>query len=322
MADKDLYAILGVPRDADAEAVKKAYRALALKHHPDRNPGDKKAEETFKDINHAYEVLSDARKRKLFDEFGEVGLREGFDADKFRAYQHAGAGGGGVNLEDLFGGAGPGGGNVDFGDLFGQFFQGGPGGGRVRVNGVDMGGGAPRPRKGRDLEGEVSVDFATAIRGGEVGLNLNGQSLRVRIPAGATDGTRLRLTGKGMPSPSGGKAGDLLLTVRVLEHASFWVEEDQLHVRLPVSIVEAWRGAKVKVPTPGGEVTVRIPPHTHGGSKLRLRGKGIPATTTREASDLIVHIELILPPESPEVEEAIKVLERAAQPDPRADLRL
>lgn len=323
MADKDYYELLGVARTADADAIKKAYRALAMKYHPDRNPGDKKAEETFKAINSAYDVLSDPKKRALYDEFGEVALREGFNADQYRQYQSAfgGAGGqgGAVNFEDIFGagGARGGGPGTDYGSLFEQFFGGG--GGRAAPGGRRP----PRqraPAKGHDLEGEISIDLPTAVRGGEVGLSVNGTSITVKIPSGTRDGHKLRLGGKGVPAP-GGVPGDLILTVKVLEHPSFWVEGDDLHMRVPVSFVEAWKGAKVKVPTPQGELTVRIPPHTNSGARLRLRGKGVPGTDHREPSDLIAHVEIVLPPNDAKLDETLVVLEAAYSSDPRLELK-
>jgi DnaJ-class molecular chaperone len=316
MAEQDLYKLLGVSRDADAEAIKKAYRVLALKYHPDRNQGDKKAEDSFKTVNHAHEVLSDPKKRKLYDDFGEMGLREGFNADAYRQWQSAGGGSGaqgGAGFEDIFGGGG--GGNVDFSELFGQYFQGG------RSPGASpFGGGRGRSVRGRDLESEVTIDLPLAVRGGEVTLNVRGESVRVRIPPGAKEGTRLRIAGKGMPS-TGGAAGDLVLAVKVEAHPWFWIEEDDLHVRLPVSTVEAWRGTKVTIPTPHGEVTLRVPPHTVHGAKLRLRGKGIPGSARREASDLMVHIELAALPDVPATEEAMKLLETVQATVSRDDLR-
>ena len=162
-----------------------------------------------------------------------------------------------MNFEDLFGGAGGargGGPGADYGSLFEQFF----GGGAARAG---AGGGRrpqrPRaPAKGHDLEGEISIDLPTAVRGGDVGLNVSGTSITVKIPAGTRDGHKLRLSGKGVPAP-GGLPGDLILTVKVLEHAAFWMLGDDLHMRVPVSFVEAWRGAKVKVPTPQAAALVR-----------------------------------------------------------------
>lgn len=310
MAEKDLYSVLEVPRTADADAIKKAYRALAMKFHPDRNPGNKSAEERFKAINQANDVLSDPKKRALYDEFGEAGLREGFNADQYRQYQRWAGGAGGRGAEDMFGGAA---GNVDVSDLFEQLFAGGAGGGARRRPGR-------APLKGADLEGEITIDLPDAVRGVELPLTVNGQSLKVRVPPGVHDGARLRIAGKGQASPNG-RPGDLMLTVHVRPHPSFWIEDDHLHVRLPVSFVEAWRGAKVKVPTPTGELTVRVPAKTSAGAKLRLRGKGSGALHTGEARDLIVHIEIALPADSPAMEEIVQQMERLDLGDPRADLR-
>lgn len=313
MAETDLYAVLEVPRSADADAIKKAYRSLALKFHPDRNQGNKAAEDRFKQINHAYEVLSDPKKRALYDEFGEMGLREGFNADQYRQYQRwAGPGPGGRGAEDIFGGAA---GNVDMSDLFEQLFQGAGGGAGARRRGQRV------PVRGADLEGEVTIDLADALHGAELPLTVNGQSLRVRVPAGVSDGARLRIAGKGQQVPAG-KSGDLMLTVHVRPHPSFWVEDDDLHVRLPVSISEAWLGAKVKVPTPTGEVSLRVPPRTSSGTKLRLRHKGVPQGKGGTATDLIVHVEIALPKDSPEVSEVIEQLSKLDLEDPRKDLRL
>lgn len=316
MSERDFYQLLGVPRTADADTIKKAYRALALKHHPDRNPGNKKAEETFKQINQAYDALSDPKKKALYDEFGEMGLREGFNADQFRQYQSAtGGAGGAVNFEDMFGGGqGPGGEN--FASVFEQFFGGGvpggvrPGGRRARP---------AAPRIGADFEGAVTIPLPTAVRGGEVTITVRGESLTVKIPPGVRDGHKLRLSGKG-ESPPGGRAGDLILTIHLEEHPFFWMEGDDLQVRIPITIVEAWKGAKVKVPTPDGEVTVRVPPKTNSGAKLRLRGKGLPAGVGRPASDLIAHVSIVLPSESVEANALMDRMEIAYAGDPREAL--
>lgn len=315
--------MLGVARDADPEAIKKAFRASAMKFHPDRNPGNKKAEDKFKEINQAYEVLSDPKKRSLYDEFGETGLREGFDPETFRQWQGGGGASGGVPFEEIFGRAGAAGGvnGADFGDLFSQYFSGNvgtAGGARVRIN---TDGHFRRKMKGRDLDGELTVGFADAIRGHEVGLSVNGNSIRVRIPAGASDGARVRIAGKGAPSPMGGPSGDLLLTVHVTPHESYWVDEGDLHVRVPVTVIEAWKGAKVSVPTPTGEVSVKVPARTNSGTRLRVRGKGVPKTPP---SDLIVHIEIVLPTSTPaasaELDTAMGALESVSLADPREGL--
>ncbi|MEZ4407654.1 MAG: DnaJ domain-containing protein [Polyangiales bacterium] len=262
MSDTDLYAVLGVPKSADAEAIKKAFRASAMKFHPDRNPGDKSAEDSFKKVNHAYEVLSDPKKRASTTNLGEVGLREGFDADRFRQWQNAGAGGGGASYEDFFGqGAG---GNVDFGDIFSQFFG---GAGAVAARGCTSAETPPALAAADEGPRPGGRDHRRLRRRG-AGPRGRAERERQQHPGedlpGAQEGSRVRIAGKGVPSPAGGPPGDLLLTVHVTPHASYWLEDNDLHVRVPVTVIEAWKGAKVNVPTPSGEVTVKVPPaHEH-----------------------------------------------------------
>jgi curved DNA-binding protein len=313
----DLYAALGVRKDADADAIKKAYRKLAAQLHPDKNPGNQRVEARFKRVNHAYEVLHDAKKRKLYDEFGEEGLREGFDADKVRAYRNwssrrarsPGADGGDgagqtVDLEDLFRGASAGGG---VGDLFGDLI------GRARR-------GRAAPAKGSDLESEVTIDFATAVRGGEVDLQLQGASdstLKVRIPPGASEGSRVRIPGHGAPSPNGGEPGDLVLTTHIAPHDHFRRDGDDLHLDLPLRVGEAYHGAKVRVPTADGVVTLKVPEHTQSGNVLRLRGKGV-ARKGHPPGDLFVHFLIQLPvDDASEVARHIDELAQHQANDPR-----
>ena len=316
MAD-DLYSVLGVPKGADADAIKKAYRKLAKHLHPDKNPGNAGAETRFKKVNHAFDVLHDPKKRKLYDEFGEEGLREGFDPERVRQYrQYAsreGARGGGgfegqaVNIEDLFGGAQGGGG---FGDVFGDFL------GRSRR--------ARGPAKGPDLESEITIDFASSVRGTTLELRpqgLAGAPITVRIPAGASEGSRVRIPGGGGPSSSGGPRGDLLLVIHVTPHPFFRREGADLHVDLPLTIAEAYRGAKVKVPTIDGAVTLKVPALAQSGSVVRLRAKGV-ARKGQEAGDLYVHFMVHLPTtQSPDIDAAIETIAAHQTEDPRADLR-
>ena len=326
---KDLYAVLGVDRKADADAIKKAYRKLAGKLHPDKNPGDKSAEARFKEINHANDVLSDAKKRALYDEFGEEGLREGFNAEQTRAYKswqsqggapRGGGGGGGfggfpggVRIEDLFGGTGGGQGAGGFGDVFEDLI------GRAR------GGGRPgrRTARGADLDGEVTIDFASAVSGTTVQLSragIEGPPVTVRIPAGAVEGSRVRITGQGAPSQAGGHAGDLLLTIHVRPHPHFRREGDDLHLDLPLTVAEAWRGAKVRVPTFDGGVTMKVPARAQSGQKMRLKGKGV-VRKGRDAGDLYVHFQIVLPTaDDPALEKAIETIEAHQPDDPRAKI--
>lgn len=330
MADRDFYKILGVSRDASPEEIKKAYRQLAKELHPDRNPDNKEAEERFKDVSGAYAVLSDAEKKKLYDEFGEVGLREGFDPEAYYAATQGvgGFGGGGFGG---FGGAG----GFDFSEIFGGAVRdgGAPGGGQFRVNLEDIFGGAASgayvraPRPGPDLESEVTVDFRDAVLGCTKELSLRSsdgrdRTLKVRIPAGVKNDGKIRLRRQGGQGINGGPAGDLLLRVKVRKHPFFSMRGRQLHVRVPVTPLEAYAGAKVSVPTPSGSVTLAIPPGSQNGAKLRIRGKGIEAKG-KPRGDLIAHLEIRLPKgRADEVEKALETVEEAFETDPRAELEL
>jgi len=306
----DLYKELGVSRTATQDEIKKAYRKLAGELHPDKNPGNKKTETRFKAVNHANQVLSDPEKRKLYDEFGEDALREGFDADAVRAYRSATRGGrvrspgGGVSLEDLFGGGMPGGGSGNIGDMFGDLF-----GGRARRGG---------PMKGSDLASEVHVDFVSAIRGAELRLRVQdgGDEVKVRVPPGAGDGDHVRIAGHGAPSESGGPPGDLLLTIRVDPHPHFERSGLDLYLDLPITVGEAFRGAKVRVPTAEGSVTLTVPKHAQSGQVARLKGKGVKRQS--QQGDLYVRFEVKLPAkESAAIEKAVETLDNATEGDVR-----
>jgi curved DNA-binding protein len=314
MMATDLYKDLGVSRAASQDEIKKAYRKLAAQFHPDRNPNNKGAEERFKAVNRAHQVLGDAQKRALYDEFGEMALREGFDADAARAYTRArspfsgaGRGGsGGFSFEDILG-------NGNIGDIFGDMFRGG-------------GGRAPRrtSSKGMDLTSEVSVDLLSAIRGTQVLVSVHGtDGIQVRIPPGAGDGDKVRVAGHGMPGQMGGPAGDLLLTVRVQPHPVFERDGLDLKMDLPLSPGEAFDGAKVTVPTPDGDVTLKVPKGTQSGQVTRLRGKGVQRKD--KVGDLYVRFIVKLPAQaSKAVAKAIAELDEALMREPplRAGLKL
>jgi curved DNA-binding protein len=302
----DFYSELGVARTASADEIKKAYRKLAAKLHPDKNPGDKKTETRFKMVNRAYQTLSDAKKRSLYDEFGEEALREGFSAENARAYRDAqvnfgrrGAAGGGMRFEDMFTRTRGGGGGGGLGDLFGDLFQ--------NARGVGRGAGL----KGSDIASEVTVSFQEALRGAELTLTLQdgGTPITVRIPPGADDGDRLRVAGHGAPGPFGGAPGDLVLGIRVRPHPCFERRGIDLHLDLPITVGEAYRGAKVRIPTPDGDVTLTVPKRAQSGQLLRLKGKGV--QRKREVGDLFVRFLIKLPDaDSRDVEQAIDELER------------
>ena len=279
--ERDLYARLGVAKTATGTEIRHAYRKLARQHHPDMNPGDKKAEEQFKDISAAYEVLSDSKKRALYDEFGDVGLREGFDAGKARAYQrqaqqghHAGGEAGGFGGFDFGGGAG----GFDLHDLF---------------NSMRGGGGATRARRGRDVMASVEIDLVQALRGAEVRFQTQSDTVTVRIPPGADQGSRLRVSGHGEPGAGGGPPGDLVLETVIRPHPYFRRDGRDLTLRFPVTVDEAYNGATVEIPTPTGKVSLRIPEHSQQGNRLRLRGKGV--TRGKQTGDLYVELEVRLP---------------------------
>jgi curved DNA-binding protein len=318
---EDFYSVLGVPRDADAAVIKKAYRKLARDLHPDKNPGNKDAETRFKSVNRAYEALHDPKKRKLYDEFGEDALREGFDEERARAYKQyqsqGGARGGGfpggvrystgnVDLEDLFGGGGSGAGGVDFGDFFSR--------GRARRG----------PVKGHDLEQEITIDFESAVRGTHLQMRTPGSpdSVTVRIPPGADEGSRVRIAGHGAPSPNGGPAGDLVLAIHVRAHPIFEREGDDLHLDVPITVSEAIKGAKVKVPTFEGPVTVTVPARTQSGTEMRVRGKGV-HRKGKEPGDLYVRFLVQVPTDkSAEVDELADALAKHEPSDVRAKLKI
>lgn len=280
MMATDLYADLGVPRGASQDEIKKAYRKLASQFHPDRNPDDKRAEERFKAVNRAHQVLGDADKRALYDEFGEVALREGFDIEAARAYGRArsrssrGASSGGFSFEDILG-------NGNFGDLFG--FRGGAGRAGRRGGG-----------KGNNVSSEVSVDLLAAIRGTQILVHMPERGeIQVRIPPGAGDGDKVRVAGHGEPGGGGAPAGDLLITVRVKKHPFFERDGLDLKLDLPLTPGEAFEGAKVSVPTPDGEVTLKVPKGTQSGQLTRLRGKGVQRKD--KVGDLYVRFLVRLP---------------------------
>jgi DnaJ-class molecular chaperone len=321
MADRDFYKILGVSRDASPAELKKAYRKLVKELHPDRNPDDKKAEDRFKEVAAAYSVVSDSEKRKLYDQYGEMGLREGFDPEAYQAATQGAAGFGGFDFGDIFGAASRGrrgggrAGEYEFNleDLFGQA---GPGrGAYVRA-----------PRKGAELQSEVTVDFRDAVLGCTKELSLRApdgeRTMKVRIPPGVRNEGKIRLRGQGGLGSYGGPAGDLVLKVKVRTHPYFWMRGKELHVRVPITPLEAYSGAKVSVPTPEGSVQLSIPAGSQSGSKLRLRGKGVRAKD-KTAGDLIAHLEIMLPSDhSEEVEKALKTVQDAFAVDPRKDVQL
>lgn len=375
---EDFYKILGVKKDATAEAIKKAYRKLARKWHPDVNPGNKEAEQKFKEISQAYDALGDEKKRKLYDEFGEEGLHAGFDAEKARQYrqwssyqQEQSAGGGQPfgryhSYEDIFG------------DLFG--FKGEPSGFETRT-----------PVAGRDLEHEMTLDLISALRGTETELAMQRVSpcsscqgsgtdpkatlttctacggsgrinvaqgpmrftkacsqckghgrvgkpcsacggggrvmgterIRVTIPQGVKEGSRVRVAGKGEPGPEGGRPGDLYLVIRIQPHPLLSRDGDNLQMEVPITVREALAGATIMIPTVDGAVNVKVPPGSQSGQTLKLREKGAVNPKTKNRGDLLVKLVVKVPKtDDREILEAAGKMDRFYREDVRASLKL
>lgn len=288
--EEDYYKVLGVERSASASAIKKAYHALAAKYHPDANP-DKRAKQRFQQIQKAYEVLSDAEKRKAYDQFGAA----------FEQFE----GGGPQGAWRTSGGQ-----NADFGDIdFSQFFGGqgrdAPAGFEEIFRHFAQGAGptqrAPRGNRrgghrGADVTHEVEIPFRTSIEGGEIRLNLRrpggkSETVEVKIPPGIEDGKQMRLRGHGESAPM---PGDLLLTIRVAPHANYTRRGDDLTVRVPVTLGEAALGAKIDVPSPWGTIAVKVPAGTSSGKRLRIKGHGV-RRADKTPGDLYVELAIVLP---------------------------
>jgi len=264
---RDYYEVLGVKKNASEEEIKKAYRKLAREFHPDRNPGDKNAEGKFKEVQEAYDVLSDQKKRSQYDRFGRVGP-DGGGGPGGQGFQWQWSGPGGFQQVD------PG----EAADLFRQFFGGGGPGGFGEAGDIEELLGRRSQSRGRgrraapapEVESEVTIPFLTAALGGTVNIQVNGRELAVKIPAGVTDGQAMRLQGQ---APGG---GNLKLVLRIQPHPYFRREDKNVILDVPISVSEAILGAKVDVPTlDGSKLSVKVPPGTSSGAQLRLRGKGI-----------------------------------------------
>ncbi|MEM7474391.1 MAG: J domain-containing protein [Planctomycetota bacterium] len=277
---QDYYALLGVRRNASAEEIHKAYRELARKYHPDLNPDDKAAQQKFKDIQQAHDVLSDPEKRQMYDQFGP-------DFERAGGHPFAGGGGrpggGGFSFEDLFAGGGG-----DLGDIFRQFGAGGggPGPGARRA----------APTKGQDLNAELTVPFNTAVLGGEasisVGRDGKNESITLKIPPGIVSGKKMRLRGQGSPGQAG--PGDLIVELTVAPHPFFRRRGKNLELTLAVTLSEAMLGATIDIPTPNGQVALKIPAGSSSGRRLRVKGQGV-QDKSGEAGDLFVELEIKLP---------------------------
>ncbi|WBU37311.1 DnaJ C-terminal domain-containing protein [Homoserinibacter sp. YIM 151385] len=295
--DKDFYAVLGVKKDVSDAELKKTYRKLARRYHPDSNPGDAAAEARFKEISEANSVLSDPSSRAEYDQMRAMGSGARFTA--------GGAGGQG-GFEDVFGGMfGPGGrggraqyqysgGQGGFDDVLGGLFG---NGGFGQSSGGFRGYGGPTP--GRDIGASAALDFLTAIQGDTVQLTTgDGTSVKVKIPAGVSDGQKIRVRGKGAPSPDGGEAGDLVLQVSVRPHPVFHRDGLNLRLDVPVTFAEAALGATIEVPTLGGDpVKLKVAAGTPSGRVLRLKGRGV--STSKGTGDLLATVMVAVPSHLP-----------------------
>jgi molecular chaperone DnaJ len=381
----DYYETLGVPKNASADDIRKSYRKLARKHHPDLNPGDKSSEERFKNVQEAYDVLSDTKKREMYDQVGfysENGFQGGAPPG---GQPPPGMDFGGFDFTDYFNsqqaGRGQprqsGGGGGGFGDIFSQFFR--RGGGQEE---------AGEPEKGSDLEYALNIDFWQAIRGTQARINItrnevcgtcngtgtasgnaatcpqcNGtgsvsqmagamkfnltcprcggkgklqnacptchgdgriartETVTVNIPAGAQNGSRLRVPGKGNAGTLGAPAGDLYITTRVEEHPFFHRDGDNIEIQVPVTVSEAGLGAKIEVPTIDGRTLLKIPPGTHNGQKFRLREKGVFNARKNQRGDQIVTANVQVPKVQDErTKEILRELAQLHPEDPRAEI--
>ncbi|WP_166979998.1 DnaJ C-terminal domain-containing protein [Paramicrobacterium fandaimingii] len=298
--DKDFYKVLGVDKSVSQADLKKTYRKLARKYHPDSHPGDVAAESKFKEISEAYSVLSDEAQRKEYDQVRAMGSGARFTAP--------GSGGGSNGgFEDVFGGMFGGGGGggyqqADFDDILGGMF----GGGRFgQPSGGYRGFGGPTP--GRDVTASTTLDFMTATKGDTITLQTaDGRPIKVKIPAGVSDGQKIKLRGKGQPSPDGGEPGNIVLTVHVRKHPVFERENLNLRVRVPVTFVEAALGATIEVPTlEGPPVKLKVAAGTPSGRVLRVKGRGV--ETSKGKGDLLAEIQVAVPAHlSPEAEAALR----------------
>lgn len=330
MAKRDYYEVLGVSKGASDADIKKSYRKLARKLHPDVNPGDKTAQKRFQEVQEAYEVLKDTEKRQAYDRFGHSG--PSFDP-RTAAGSAAGPGpGGGAPFEGFHFETG------DLGDLFGNLF----GGGRRNPAG---------PQPGEDVRGQIEIPFREAVLGGTASLSLRrekecptchgtgrvgkgacptcrgeglvaeSERVRIKIPEGTSDGGTIRVPGKGAPGARGGPVGDLYVTVRVTPHAYFERQGNDIHGVVPITIKEAYAGAEIGVPTIHGTVRARIPPGTQGRQKFRLRGKGVRDPRSGSLGDHLYTVRVMVPrTQTPAGMDAATLLDSLYEADVRAEL--
>lgn len=313
---KDYYQILGVSKDADADEIKKAYRKLARKYHPDLNPGDKQAEAKFKEINEAQEVLSDPEKRQKYDQYGQYWQQVGQGTPPPN-----GTGTGGFNVDV---------GGFDFGqygnfedfisEILGRSAGQGRSGYSYRTNSPGGFGSNYSDVPGQDSEAAIALTFSEAFNGTQKQFRLGDETVKVRIPPGAKTGSRLRIKGKGQPSPFNQQRGDLYLNIELQPHPLFKFKGDNLAIEIPITPEEAVLGADITVPTPDGKVTLKVPPQVDSGQSLRLKGKGW-RKPSNSRSDLIVKLKIVSPKDISDTEqEYYQKLAQASTYNPRQSL--
>ncbi|GEK85711.1 DnaJ domain-containing protein [Microbacterium aerolatum] len=314
--DKDFYKTLGVSKDVSDAELKKTYRKLARKYHPDSNQGDAKAEAMFKEISEAYSVLSDPEQRKEYDEIRAMGSGARFTA--------SGSGAGG--FEDVFSRFGQGGRgqSADFEDIFAMFNQGQGGGFGSGRFGQPTGGyrGFGGPQKGADVTARTTLDFVTAVQGETITLQgEDGKPFKVKIPAGVADGQKIRLRGRGRPSPDGGENGDIVVSITVRPHPVFTRDGLNLRLTVPVTFTEATLGATIEVPTLSGDIVkLRVAPGTPSGRVLRVKGRGV--KSSKGTGDLLAELQVAVPTHLDDASrEALqKFQELEPKENPRADM--
>jgi len=315
--DKDFYKMLGVTKDVSDADLKKTYRKLARKYHPDSNQGDAAAEAKFKEISEAYSVLSDPEQRKEYDEIRAMGSGARFTSGG------AGASGG---FEDVFSRFGQGGRgqSADFEDIFAMFNQGQGGSFGSGRFGQPTGGyrGFGGPQKGADVTARTTLDFTTAVQGETITLQgEDGKPFKVKIPAGVADGQKIRLRGRGRPSPDGGESGDIVVAITVRPHPVFTRDGRNLRLTVPVTFTEATLGATIEVPTLGGEVVkLRVAPGTPSGRVLRVKGRGV--KTSKGTGDLLAELQVAVPSHLDDAAREALLAFQAAEPkeNPRGDM--
>ena len=311
MSKKDFYSVLGVPRASTADELKKAYRKLAMQHHPDKNPGNKKAEEKFKEITEAYEVLSDPQKRKNYDQFGSADFQNfgGFGgaagaAGGFEGFRRGSAGGGQFHggpeeFQDIFG------------DVFGEFFS-----GKARSR---------KPARGADLRYTLAITLEEAAAGCEKLISFIRQKgstnetakLSVHVPAGVKENQKLKLSNEGDIPGNNGQAGDLYVIVQIQPHPFFVREENDVLMDVPLNFTDALLGTSIEIPTLSGKAALKIPPGTSSGQIFRLKSKGFPRLGSFGAGDMLVKILLVTPSRLTQEEKELveKLAEKTGEPE-------